>query len=340
MIAAALISYLGIDFFRRYSLERNWVDIPNERSSHTEPTPRGGGLVIVLICLVAYPAICLLVPNGLLWGYYVGAFLIAAVSWFDDLYSIPIGWRLLVHFAAAILLVVTYGYWQTIDFPLIGSVSLGLSGSIVTVIWIVWVINAYNFMDGIDGIAVVQALLAAAAWVVIASQSGAPGSFFYFLVLFGTCVGFLFHNWPPARIFMGDIGSAFLGFTFGAAPLILGRESGFMANRLPIAAMLILWPFLFDTVLSRFRRLLKTRRAWLPHRDHLYQKLAIAGYKHGTVSIVYGLLAAVSAAVAVVMFSEGGDITLYLISLILFLTVIFVAVAFWLTRSPNREEHR
>src|SRR5262249_43741718 len=154
-----------------------------------------------------------------------------------------------------------------------------------------WVINAYNFMDGIDGIAGVQAVVAASSWVIIASQSGAGVFFFLFLILFGSSFGFLFHNWSPARIFMGDVGSAFLGFTFAAAPLLVSRESTFQASLLPISGVLILWPFLFDTVLTMVRRFIRRERIWIAHRDHLYQSLIIAGYKHSRVSIVYGFLA-------------------------------------------------
>jgi len=338
LVAAALISYFGIDLFRRFSLKRNWVDVPNERSSHQVATPRGGGLVVATVCLVGYSILGLLAPAGFSLGYIIGATLVAAVSWLDDVYSIAFGWRLLVHFAAAALIVATCGYWQVVYLPTIGEISFGAWGSFITVIWIVWVINAYNFMDGIDGIAVIQALVAAAAWVVIASQSGAAVFFFFFLVLFGSCLGFLFHNWSPARIFMGDVGSAFLGFTFAAAPLILTRESVFQASLFPILAVLILWPFLFDTVLTIFRRLLKGKRIWSAHRDHLYQGLVIAGHKHSRVSIIYGLLAAISSLSAILLFSSGPDIAPYLISFVLFLTLVFAAFVFWSTRSNGQEE--
>jgi Fuc2NAc and GlcNAc transferase len=338
MIAAAVISYLGIDLFRRYSLTRNWVDIPNERSSHIAPTPRGGGLVIALICFVAYLAISLFAPNVFSWGYYLGAVLIVMVSWLDDLFSISFGWRLLVHLAAAVLVVIASGYWQVIEVPAAGTVSLGPAGAIVTIVWIVWIVNAYNFMDGIDGIAGLQAVVAAAAWTMIAAQSGTIGTFLFMLILAGSCFGFLVHNWSPARIFMGDVGSAFLGFTFATVPLILVNESGMAAPRLPTVAIFILWPFLFDTILTVLRRTVKRERLWLAHRDHLYQKLVIAGYKHGFVSLVYGLFAAISSSIGIVVFGRNDDVAFYLSLVVLFLTLIFIALVFWLTGSPNREE--
>ena len=98
VVLAAFLSYVGIAWFRRESVARNWFDVPNQRSSHSRPTPRGAGLVVVTICLISYVLIASLAPGTFSWGYLAGAVLLAAVSWADDLYSISAKWRLAIHF--------------------------------------------------------------------------------------------------------------------------------------------------------------------------------------------------------------------------------------------------
>lgn len=339
VILSAVISYLGIEVFRRRSLARNWFDVPNERSSHDRPTPRGGGLTIAAICLLSYAGISAIYPGTLSWGYFFGAILIATVSWLDDLYSIAFGWRLLVHFGSAFLVVASSGYWQNIEIPGLFSISLGYMGPVITVIWIVWVINAYNFMDGIDGIAGLQALVTSAAWASVSWFAGAEGNFLYAIVIFGACAGFLAHNWSPARVFMGDVGSAFLGFTFAAMPLLFVRSDWPSPGLLPFAAIFFLWPFVFDPVLTLIRRLVRREAIWTPHREHLYQKLVIAGFRHGPVAAAYGVFAAISADIALFAMTHPGNLSLILISLVLVLTMVFVVIVSIRTRTTSHKQN-
>jgi UDP-N-acetylmuramyl pentapeptide phosphotransferase/UDP-N-acetylglucosamine-1-phosphate transferase len=334
-----VLSYVGVAFLIRQGRARNWVDIPNERSSHDRPTPRGGGLVIVLICLTAYAAIAGYFRTPFCWGYFAGAFAVAAVSWLDDLYSLSIGWRLLVHFAVALTVVFSCGYLQSIGLPGGISLNLGTVGMVITVIWIVWVINGYNFMDGIDGLAGIQALVASAGWSALAFALGSPGIFYFSLITLAACAGFLIHNWEPARIFMGDVGSAFLGFTFATMPLLFAIEFARPAPWLPLATVLMIWPFLFDSIFSRIRRLGRTKMVWAPHKEHLYQLLVAAGYSHATASLVYGGLAGISASTAIFAVFRTGPISFTLLSAVLLATFGFVAIVLW--RAPGastREE--
>jgi len=222
--AALILTWIGIRFFRVWSLKKGVLDIPNERSSHDSPTPRGGGLLIVVVTLFFYGLISLLYPGSFSWGFLVGALLIATVSWLDDRYSVSTVWRLMTHALAAVLLIADRGYWSEISLSgTTGVINLGIVGSILTFLWIVWLINAYNFMDGIDGIAGIQAAVAGFAWLGLGWLSGIPNVALFGGVILFSSLGFLLHNWPPARIFMGDVGSAFLGFTFASMPFIAAR---------------------------------------------------------------------------------------------------------------------
>jgi UDP-N-acetylmuramyl pentapeptide phosphotransferase/UDP-N-acetylglucosamine-1-phosphate transferase len=292
--AAALITFVEVSAFKKWALRRKWVDLPNERSSHVRPTPRGGGIVIVGMGLAGL----LFAPRTDSWqpigGYLVGALLVAAVSWIDDLRRVSAGVRLLVHIAATASLLWGTGTSTDLSLPVAGGIHLGLWGIPLFALWVIGLTNAYNFMDGIDGIAAGQALIAAIGWSFLAWASQSMTVFQFSVVLAGSALGFLVHNWSPASVFMGDIGSAFLGFTFAALPL-LARSPGTSAPKdtLPLLAVLFVWPFVFDSFFTFLRRLSRREHVFAPHRSHLYQRLVIAGYSHSTVALLYLILAGV-----------------------------------------------
>ncbi|MGB7070949.1 MAG: glycosyltransferase family 4 protein [Pyrinomonadaceae bacterium] len=307
--AAFLVTYFGVAAFRRWSLKKELLDVPNHRSSHLEPTPRGAGLVIVVVCLSAYT---LLSGISLSWGYLTGAAGIAIVSWFDDVYSVPFLWRYIVHSLAAVLVILDLGFFSEVFIPIYSQqIDIGILGAVLTYFWIVWLVNAYNFMDGIDGIAGLQAVVAGIGWLVLSYSIGIEGIALYAGVLTAASLAFLFHNWQPARVFMGDIGSAFLGFTLAAMPLLAVKgEPVIEKGKFPVAAVCFVFPFLFDTIVTLIRRLARGDRVWLPHREHLYQQLVIGGMAHYKVALVYGVLAAVSGAAAIAAIVRPGSIGL------------------------------
>jgi Fuc2NAc and GlcNAc transferase len=331
--ASLLAGIMGTELFRRNSLRRNWLDHPNERSSHVLPTPRGAGLVIVSISLTAYLAIGLFFSSTFSWGYLVGALLVAGISWLDDLYSLPFFVRLVAHFAAALLVVFDAGYWSSVGFSNEQAMGLDGFGSVITAVWIVWVINAYNFMDGIDGIAGVQAVVAAAAWAIISMS--APGTSAYAFVLAGSSLGFLIHNWHPARVFMGDVGSAFLGYTFAAFGLLYTHGTGASSPGVPIISILILWPFLLDTILTMARRAWNREKFWQAHRKHLYQRLVIAGFSHSFVTMAYGVFAIMSSAAALVIYLTSGKGGVLQIAILITTSIIFAVVVRRKTSLPS-----
>ena len=283
---ALVLSYLGVAGLRRWAERRKILDIPNERSSHARPTLRGGGLAIVAITLAGWLLYGLLNPEMScfsLLAYTGGAVLVASISWLDDLHRLPNKVRFAAHCIGAILIIVGFGYWKTVSVPIFDNLHLGWWGLPITFFWIVGLTNAYNFMDGIDGIAGGQGVVAGLGWAILGWLSDQPLIGALGLLLASTSLGFLGHNWPPARIFMGDVGSAFLGYNFAAIPVITAQFD----TRLPLAGIMMIWPFIFDTSLTFFRRLSKGENVFIAHRSHLYQRLVIVGYSHRFVSSLY-----------------------------------------------------
>jgi len=235
------------------------LDIPNDRSSHGRPTPRGGGIAIVVVTIAGALS---LVPHT--WPLMAAAGVIAIMSWIDDVKHLSPAIRFPIQILAACAVVYVYGPRQ----PLFAAMA---------VFWIVGVTNAYNFMDGIDGIAGTQAMLGGVAWFAITRNPIA-------LLIAASSLGFLIYNWQPASIFMGDVGSAFLGFTFASLPLLEHNRFA------PLAMVLVLFPFLVDSGLTLAHRALKRKRIWEAHREHLYQRLVIAGWSHRGVTMLYGAI--------------------------------------------------
>jgi UDP-N-acetylmuramyl pentapeptide phosphotransferase/UDP-N-acetylglucosamine-1-phosphate transferase len=330
---ALIFSTAGITLFRRLSITNNWLDHPNERSSHTVPTPRGGGVVIVIIGLTTYIAAAIAFGGQPSWGYVIGGALIALISWLDDIYSLAYLSRLGVHCLAAILVVADGGYLHVFGVSKHYSIDLGIAGALVTAVWIIWSINAYNFMDGIDGLAGVQGVVAAAFWGLITVT--APQLFVFNVALAGACLGFLVHNWPPARVFLGDVGSAFLGFTFGSMAILPAKQTTVDLVILPPAAVLLLWPFNFDAGLTRLRKALRFERFWEPHREHLYQRLAETGYSSSGICAIYGLWALMAGLSTVLLLRTDGWISAMPL---LFLIVISLVIALMVKRSNERSD--
>jgi UDP-N-acetylmuramyl pentapeptide phosphotransferase/UDP-N-acetylglucosamine-1-phosphate transferase len=281
----------GVAMLRRWAVKREILDHPNPRSSHADPTPHGGGLAIVVVTLSGW-----LIYNWTsvdywpILPYVAGAVLIAAISWLDDLWTLPTIVRLTVHAVAAGLAILSFGYWHTNSLPVLNSFGLGWVGLPITFLWIVGLTNAYNFMDGVDGIAGMQAVVVGLGWALLGWLGDQPHLIAMGLLIAGASLGFLGHNWPPARIFMGDVGSAFLGYTFAVLPLMTAHVPHGDA-RLALVGAFLLWAFVFDTGFTFVKRALNGENVFSAHRSHLYQRLVIAGHSHRFVTLLYGGMA-------------------------------------------------
>lgn len=293
---AGLISYtalflcsIGVSAVLFWAERQRLVDIPNERSSHTQPTPRLGGLPIVLVTLGGLCIYWTFYPQwtwtGLL-AYLCGALIIAIVGWLDDLTSMSVYIRFVAQGIAAVMVIAGLGYCNEIVIPLAGEIELTWIGLPLSFIWIVGLTNAYNFMDGIDGIAGSQGLIAGLGWALIGCQMNEPLVSVLGALLAASCMGFLFHNWSPARIFMGDVGSTFLGYSFAVIPIAAAQTDG----RALLVGGLLVWPFIFDSAFTLLRRLRLGEPIFKAHRSHLYQRLVIAGQTHRFVASLYSIL--------------------------------------------------
>ena len=325
LIVSTLFGFFLVELVRRWGLRRQVLDIPNERSSHTSPVPRAGGIGIVATVIGGYLSGSLIAGFPISWGFLFGGSIVAAVSFIDDLRDLPFYIRLFAHSVAAALLIADTGAVSEISLSVSGNaVSLGILAVPLTFGAILWMINAYNFMDGIDGIAGLQALVAAAGWVIFASIFGNNEVKWLALVIGGSAIGFLVLNWSPARIFMGDVGSAFLGFTFAAVPLLSFDTANVPKGIVPLFALLLVFPFVFDTVFTFFRRLKNREKVWKAHRSHLYQRMVINGVSHASVSLLYGALATATTLAGVILLRSSGTAILFVLLSVLMVSAILL----------------
>ncbi len=300
LIALAVWAVL---FPLRASLAR-WevLDLPSDRGLHEHPTPRGGGIVIVLFWTAAMAALWATSRTSRSTTFALvvgGALLVALVSLWDDIRRQPVAVRLGAHILGAGMAAVGIGRLEALDLGALGTVRLGWLGVAFMLFWIVGLTNAYNFMDGIDGIAGAQAFVAGLGWFFLVEADPmvrAAG-----LVLAASNLGFLLHNWPPAKIFMGDVGSAFVGYILGVMTIVAARSDA----RLAFVGFLLVWPFVFDTTFTFFRRLVRGENVLAAHRSHLYQRLVIAGLSHRFVTLLYAALAAFGGGLARIWLNGG-----------------------------------
>ncbi|MBV9215705.1 MAG: glycosyltransferase family 4 protein [Acidobacteria bacterium] len=327
IFAAVLgMAYLGVALFRRFGISNQLLDIPNERSSHTHPTPHGAGLVIVILSLLAYIPISLFASGSVSWGYFGGALCIALISFLDDIRPIPFFWRLIIQSAAAIVLIADLETWHGIT--MLGKLNLGSLGYVLTFVWVVWMVNAYNFMDGIDGLAGLQAVIAGIGWLLVGLIQQDPSLYLYAGIIAAASMGFLLHNWRPSNIFMGDVGSAFLGFTFAALPLLSREHVSHSPDLLPIAAVLFVWFVLFDAMVTVLRRLVRGENIFLAHREHLFQRLVSSGLTHRRVTLLYGVLATLLSLSVLISVKFRNDIGLAMFPVVLILSSLLLLICF------------
>jgi len=282
--AAAVLCYLLGWPVYRLLLAANIIDRPNERSSHTRPTARGGGIAIMVA--VALGAFYLAYGHQvkLLWVLPLLALALAAVSFVDDLRSVHPALRFGCHAGAALVSLLVLQ--PSLDFPKwINPTVAALAFWAILFLWIAGYTNAFNFMDGINGIAGVQAFTTGLGMALIANtrasaEDAAPIQFC--AVLAGAGLGFLPHNFPKARMFMGDVSSAPLGFLLAFATIWLSAEFGWDLL-LPLALMHT--NFVLDTGITLLRRVSRGEKWYLPHREHFYQRFIRAGKSHPYVTL-------------------------------------------------------
>lgn len=253
---------------RHYALKRSVLDMPNARSSHKVPTPRGGGVAIVLAFLAGLPVLALLggLDAPLMWALLGAGAWIALLGFLDDHGHIAALWRLLGHFMGAAWVLFWLGGMPPIEVWGV-SLTLGWVGYGLVALGLVWLLNLYNFMDGIDGIAGIEAICVCLGGALLYWLAGHPSMMWLPLLLALAVAGFLYWNFPPARIFMGDAGSGFLGMVLG----ILALQAAWTMPELFWAWLILLGVFVVDATVTLLHRLLRGERVYEAHRSHAYQ---------------------------------------------------------------------
>ncbi len=265
-VTVTSLAFTGI--FLRYALARSMVEVPNARSSHSIPTPRSGGVGIVFSFLAALPILALFggVSWAMVWNLLGAGTGIALLGFFDDSRHIPARWRLLGHFVAAIWAVLWLDGLPPLN--ILGvTLDLGWSGNVLAVIYLVWMLNLYNFMDGIDGIACVEAVTSCFGACLVYWLRDYQFLIWPPLLLAMSALGFLYWNFPSAKIFMGDVGSGFLGIILG----VLSLQAAWHDSHLLFVWAILLGVFIVDATFTLIRRFLRGERVYEAHRSHGYQ---------------------------------------------------------------------
>jgi Fuc2NAc and GlcNAc transferase len=299
-LVAFTVSLAAVCVLERRARAIGLLDVPNDRSLHVDPRPRGGGMGILAgvgaaLLVLWWAGVAVDSPCRLVLG---ASLAIALTGLWDDIRHLPILPRLAIQIAMALVLVVSLGPVATLPLPSPFNVSLGVMSTPLTVAWIVGVTNFVNFMDGADGLAGGQATL---SLLLLGWAAWPSGIAMVALVAAAATAGFLVRNWAPARIFLGDVGSAWLGFVLAALPLaapVGSRESLLFA----IAVSLTL--FLVDPALTLMRLAWRGHRIGVAHREHAYQRLIRRRGVHAPVVAVLLTGAGVLCAAAAVALSR------------------------------------
>ena len=285
----AILALAGTWLARRYALHRRLLDQPGERRSHSAPTPRGGGIAIVIAWLLGIAWLIVRATSAMpfLEAAVIGLVLVAGVGWIDDHRPLSPWSRLAVHGLAAMVLALGV-------FAQGGNIGLAVAAFCITLV----LVNVWNFMDGIDGLATSQAALAAAGYAIYAGT----GTMAWLAIgLAAACAGFLPFNLPRARIFLGDVGSGALGF---ALAVVMVGTAGKGGSTWPVLLM-PLSAFLVDATLTLASRMLRGERWWQPHVQHAYQHWARRSGQHAVVTAAYAGWTLVAVAIMLLARTSG-----------------------------------
>lgn len=276
------VSWVGTYILRQYALSKSLMDVPNERSSHKVPTPRGGGVAIVVSFLLSLPSFngLGLIADEVLYSLLGAGALVALIGFVDDHGHVPARWRLLGHFVSA-----AWGLFWLNGLPPItilgAAFDLAWAGNVLAIIYLVWVLNLYNFMDGIDGIASVQAIFVCMGMCINYWLSGNSSLLIIPLGLSVAVAGFLYWNFPPAKIFMGDAGSGFLGMMLG----LLAIQAARAAPELMWCWVILTSVFFIDATWTLVTRLINGEKVYQAHCSHAYQHASRAAKSHYKVTM-------------------------------------------------------
>ncbi|MHB1169205.1 MAG: MraY family glycosyltransferase [Longimicrobiales bacterium] len=319
----AAVAAVATWLVRHYAIEKSLIDVPNERSSHSEPTPRGGGIGIFVALLAGLCAAYAFgwLEQRLFFALATGGMLVGGIGFVDDHRHVRASVRAAVHFIAALIALALLGGLPSLRFGA-SELALGAAGWVLAALGIVWLINLYNFMDGIDGLAASEALVVCSIGAMLASLTGTASVATAAAVVAAAAAGFLVWNWPPAKIFMGDVGSGLLGYCI--AVVAVGSEN---SGGPPLLVWLVLGAVFFvDTTLTLVRRVLHGEKWFKAHRLHAYQRAVRAGLSHGAVTGAVAGLNVLLGAIAYFMVEDTRRAPILLVGALVLVLAFYVAV--------------
>jgi Fuc2NAc and GlcNAc transferase len=284
IILNLIFSWILLKLAYNFLLEKNIIDTPNQRSLHTTPKIRGGGIAI-LICYELFILLFFLfdyIAKELFISQIAGGVIIGTAGWLDDRNHVPVIVRFLCHFLSAIIL--SYLFNRLLSVNILGTdYNLSILGAVIFVLYVVWMINLYNFMDGIDGIAISQLIVPSIFIAVVSGLNHYNEAYLISIIIIASSIFFYKYNWPPSKMFMGDVLSGFIGYYFAALTIYLNNILKISIFIIPV----LLSVFIYDATVTLIKRIVKKEKIWEAHNDHYYQKFAkVYGHKKVTVAVI------------------------------------------------------
>lgn len=318
-VVAFILVLLALLLFTRSWFPLYQLDLPNNRSLHTEPVLLGGGVAIWLVVIALYLLSKQILGLDFLmkWRVVVGSIILLLVSTIDDFKDMPVKPRLAIQ-----CLVITYFIRGAGLFPveLLPGVLVHIpifAQELLEILFVIWTTNLFNFMDGIDGLAGGVAVIGFGFICAASIMTGVFPLALFCVIIIGSYLGFLFWNLPPAKLFMGDAGSIPLGFVVAAVALIGARQCV-----LPIWASIgVFAPFFSDATITLLRRLFAGEKIWEPHRKHYYQRLVLAGYSQRQVLAIYLILSLICGLISLAVFQASTSVARIGIGAVIFIIV-------------------
>ncbi len=291
VILAMIVSFSLVKYLIQPYAIINILDHPNHRSLHSQPIPRTGGIAIIVTILISFIGILYFVPLNFLPNLMLATVFVALIALADDRWSLPIWIRLCCHLVATLWLMGSGFRIESIEYPNGVWLLLPIVDGIITLFFVIWMLNLYNFMDGMDGFAAGMTMIGCSTLALLGYQANVNEYVIINGIIVASVLGFWGFNFPPAKIFMGDIGSSSLGFLI-AALILWGHQQ----KLFPLwVAGLIFSPFIIDATMTLLKRVILGEKFWLPHCSHYYQRLVQLGWGHKTTVLSeYGLMLACS----------------------------------------------
>jgi Fuc2NAc and GlcNAc transferase len=329
-----LIASIGITYcLYHLALKNDLLDIPNQRSSHTVPTPKGGGISIVVLLIITTGILFYfqMISREIMFSVITGLLIISIIGLIDDYKNLPIPIRLTGYTFGAIMALYFIGGVSSLfetDYDFFKCCDINISrfsdiGPFLAILYMLWLTNLYNFMDGVDGFAAIQTICVSLFCSFLFYFSGNYGFAVIMFCLVSATSGFLYWNWSPAKIFMGDVGSCSIGFFFGLFSIYTAKE-----GIVPISIWLILLaPFIGDATFTLIKRLINKEKWYEAHNTHAFQNLLQLGLSHRqlTLGLLLTNLLFIWPLAIFVQINQNYDLYIVLLAYILVWIVWFIA---------------